>query len=547
MIASSLKIESRKEPENPLKPPSPIYFEIPTAYSYTIQKKSKRVEIGTKLVLTLKDKGLLNQYDLTNIVKEIIPNSPYEIIISIQGKSELKYKAVDQSAHKKLPLIVDNPLDNLPTIRRRTGDKDKIFEWLKITFINSDNLILKDIEGSISVINRTGRQITGKVCQRNFAIGYPALSEEKFEIKISESLNNLFPSWLCLDIQINLTKRACLNLSPDRTEVLVDEKFKTLKRYIEQEVITRISQGFSENRKAMSNENFVRFQEYLFNGDYFNFEYTSPDIPLTIEGQEFLSNNILFRCLHPNGLRTFHTIKELKYFKNIGIVSDQWTEINFEDSVPFLQANNIYLIIFSESLIWTNELQNAFYKTFAGKNYYDLKFKIIVNDLLPSYNFLLIKNEIPRLTTLKNQFIFLNDFERDCIFLFDEAGFDVTVDKYNKIFASLPLGAEHKEYDQFFSSLGIDMSQKLKESLEKVSKKNQKIRTNVISNITRGYYANFYPAFKNIFNIDKKLLDNLNESLAIFFAELEEENLLIRDFDFMDLTLYNFPKYWSYE
>ncbi|QDZ60777.1 hypothetical protein EVD19_09105 [Elizabethkingia meningoseptica] len=102
MIANSIVIDSRREPDDPLSPYQPIYFEIPAAQSYLIQRKSEKREIGTKIILGLKENNpFKDSLQLVNIIQTIIPNSPFPIIIK-QNEEEYLYEKKDVIKINKL-------------------------------------------------------------------------------------------------------------------------------------------------------------------------------------------------------------------------------------------------------------------------------------------------------------------------------------------------------------------------------------------------------------------------------------------------------------
>jgi hypothetical protein len=388
--------------------------------------------------------------------------------LTINGEPNILLKKANETVYRKLPEIAKNSLKKLP-LRLRTRDADNIYEWLKIDFSQSACNELRDIEGSISVINSTySKPITGRICQRSFAIGYPSFTEKKFEISIPESLINLLPSWLCLDVYLNLTKSACLNISPDRTEVVEDEKFKKLRDLIEKEAILKVGEYFKRASEILDINKLIDLHEYLFSGDYFNFDYNSEDVPLSDTGKDFLSNCILFRCLEPNGTKNFLTIDKIQAYENIGVVSDEWGKIGIDPTtVKFIKKHNILLVIFSDSNGWTTDINNAFYKIMVEQYYNNMfRSRILVQDLLPAFFFHLIRSNSLDLTNVPNHFICLDSSIRKIVLIFENGGLNISIDINHPMFSSLPMGVANIKYSRVFGSLENEISEVFTESLK---------------------------------------------------------------------------------
>lgn len=254
MIAHSLVVESRREPENPLSPPEPIHFEIPTAYSYTTQRKSSKSEVGTIIRLLLKQSQPFGNLTLKEIIEQLIPIPPYDIIIN-EFKEEMIYRGISA------PNIEKISIENIPNITSLAeyrvapdyGSVDDIKFTHKIFDIefgdSFDDFILRDIVGSASLINTSSlnyyTQVHGKLTQRGFTIGLPSDIEYKpFIINKSNNIRKLFPDWCSIFININLTKSACLSITPDRTDIIFDDKARKLKNAIEYAIINQLKKFF---------------------------------------------------------------------------------------------------------------------------------------------------------------------------------------------------------------------------------------------------------------------------------------------------------------
>jgi len=228
MIASSFTIESRREPEDPNNPFAPIYYDIPTAHSYIIQRKGGRREVGTCITLKLIESNPLKNKSTLSILEEIIPNPPFPIFIDQDGV-EICYRGKKAALIPPIAYNRESISEFLDSINYSdTHWRVPYTHSLLNVDFNTEPDGLGDINGNMIIINVNpinyyGR-LFGHVCQKSFAVGFPETKEEKFEIKITESISSLFPKWLSGFSTLNLIGKSCLSITPERSDFIIDEK-----------------------------------------------------------------------------------------------------------------------------------------------------------------------------------------------------------------------------------------------------------------------------------------------------------------------------------
>jgi molecular chaperone HtpG len=325
MIANSITIQSRREPDNPIHPPKPINFEIPTAYSYTVQKHSTKADIGTEISLKLKSENPFKTHTLKEILSRLIPYPKFPIYVLEKG-SEFKYMGKDT---KDIPTaLYFNGISNIDEYKfddlRYESAQRFSHKFHDINFSDSLNPILKNIEGTLSLVN-SGQYnwytlVSGSFCQRSFSIG--TISDlPTFQIETTENTRKLFPNWLSYYSTLNLTKTACLSITPDRTDIVVDEKYENLKQLIEDHILRDLEIFFDDFINENSENEFHDFMDFLISIGFINIDLNQRSSALSVKACKFLNNYITFPILQSD--KSVKRIKVVDFINNanIGLVN----------------------------------------------------------------------------------------------------------------------------------------------------------------------------------------------------------------------------------
>lgn len=198
MIAQSVTVESLRFPDD-AGGYLPIYVEIPKAQDYFIQRGSKRKNYGTKITLKLKETIKLTEDELVGTIKMLTPFPTFPIDITAGG--------VNCRFEKP-----EYPEFDVPPFH--TIDLDD-----------------ENLEGKI-YIGRDGESEV--IAQKGFRILYrkPRLA--------------LFPFLFDFGIYLNIKRKYQLTLTPDRANVLDDERLQQLQSKMEHIVLTGLEQHLTE-------------------------------------------------------------------------------------------------------------------------------------------------------------------------------------------------------------------------------------------------------------------------------------------------------------
>ncbi|MHB8102344.1 MAG: HD domain-containing protein [Methanosarcina sp.] len=284
MVASNFRVESRRKPLDPLHPPAPINVEVPTAYDYFVRRPPSRFDIGTKITLTLKPDHPFSPSSLTKKISEIAPFIEYPIVIETSEKIET-YK----------------PL--LPGERVKNGGNVK--EYFEVIF-NDEK---EGIEGKLRVVKPTNRY-------DNNISKYNIFAQKGFAIPCQE----LLPRRLFNFIQasINLSGQFKLSLSPSRSDVIKDEKYKKLIGKIQSKILEgfgtylktfRGSTLFDEHAKTVNElmENYILSLSKGLSSQ--GFTYEEEKFENTMEKLFF--NYVPLLTISDGGQRIYKTMKNL--------------------------------------------------------------------------------------------------------------------------------------------------------------------------------------------------------------------------------------------
>jgi len=238
MIAEELEVESRRLPIDPLNPASPICIEIPTAYDYFVRRPCKRTNVGTRLKLKLKSPNPINAKNLIKQIKTLCPFVEYPIYVTVGGE--------------KTTICPIQPGVFL--------EDQQIKRYLSISFDETPNI---GITGKANIVNRGGhfdKSYLGVVAQRGFAIGYS--DRESHGSKSSSIYKDLFPNWANIESSINLSGNAKLTLTSNRTDVIKDVRFETVRTFIHDHIISAYSAHLQE-KKVGSVEEYAQYVDEL--------------------------------------------------------------------------------------------------------------------------------------------------------------------------------------------------------------------------------------------------------------------------------------------
>lgn len=246
MIATRLDVESRARPVNPLHPTPPISVEIPTAYSYFVRRPTDRTKIGTTLILHLKPNHPFAPDKLSRMIADLAPFIEYPITIETSEEVQVYTPLKPEQVH--------------PLPESRT--------YFKVTFDDPSDPILGGVQGVVHIIDGNFfspiNSYYGIVAQRGFAIkGFPSdYWSEDSEHLVTRNLE-LFPGWISVHVSLNLSGMAKLTLTPDRGDIVKDNKLEQLQTAIDRK-LTEITQSYLEHqKKSLSRDEYVDYVEHL--------------------------------------------------------------------------------------------------------------------------------------------------------------------------------------------------------------------------------------------------------------------------------------------
>jgi hypothetical protein len=568
MVADSLTIESRREPDNPLSPPEPILFEIPTAFSYTIQKKSIRAEIGTTIKLRLKNNNPFKDRSLKEILEQLIPKSPYPVKVQSYS-SEFTYEGITDKTISKLELSQIKLGDSIKRYMIPDFSRNQIDFSHKILDIylseNETESELKDIEGKISLVNTRAlnffSQFNGFLAQRNFTIGSPLYNEDSniFLLKRSDNIKNLFPNWINYYAEINLTKSACLSITPDRTDIIIDEKFKKLKSQIEGKIIKNLQSHFDKIISQFSKEEFFRYTDLLIAVGFLGMDLAQKNSTFSKESKHFFSNYLSFPILGYDGKITRKSASEIIKCATIGMVNSNWNESYIEETIKVIERENITLIILPkmEYGIGGHKI-DRFISALLGNQEKLNEPHTVLTSCLPLFEIELIKvNNIYR--SISNP----NDVQSICegisnsyheVLLMPRQ----SIESY-PIFNSShhlisPLYNEKGEYkseeaDELKSKLAKDIQELIVSTLDYLAENDMDVPKRHIEYGREKWnnQANYFELTKGILIKRPELLEDITRTLKKFWDSAKDLNLINKNLDMVEISTKDFLKYWSEE
>ena len=544
MIAYSMVVESRRESADPLKPCVPIQYEIPTAYSYLIQRRSQRPEIGTRITLKLKNETLFQKSDLLQIIHELSIDPPFPIQLSYHGK-EVVYAGVKPKA---LPTL---DYTKLPFTKRFEGHYPSRYPIGEVSFVDIDlafakNSLLKDIEGHLAVINKAHSymSVSGGMSQRNFKVGIPTHEKSGFIINLPVNGGALMPQWMSLSIHLNLTRSACLAIYPDRTDVIVDEKYKTLKAAIEEEIIEKMEEQLATVKRSCDDATFIRYRDILSRYAFFNVNRVKIDTDLSRKAALLLDKIFIYPTLTPDGEYLDLTAGELTKFERLGYIREEFGEEYLELARAFCKKEGFALITYrAEYPYILNNFLDCLQLFFGlyGRQLTDEGIEVM--DTLPDFSFrLLVYDGFIH----KEGYILLGDADADIFMkLSSSSNFDVETNWHHPFFDTI-LYADGRQVrvSELSRSFANMLTLIITDSIEAFADDSGLFQEKAMLTLTRGE-ANLYPLLRGVFQKDEDLLNEINKELKRFYADLRREGFVVGDSEPITLTEKDFLPYWN--
>ena len=561
MVANSLIVESRREPDDPLSPPEPILFEIPTAFSFSVQRKSQRKEIGTTITLSLKNKNIFTEDSILNILEQLIPHPPYPIEIQIHNKS-ITFSAI---AQKPIPTIDFN------SIRQNTGLKafvlndfrhhDPFFSYSILEFRLSDNETnseLSDIQGKIAIVNSSVMnwysQVGGNITQRNFRIGYPETNNEngEFVVKITEHIKALFPNWTNFYCDLNFTKNACLSVTPDRTDFIEDAKYIFLKQQIEAKVIKELQRHIDQMAPQINANLYI---DFLLSTGFIGQDLSQNKAHFTKEAKKFLSVYISFPVLKEDGKIVRMSAKEIDQYPTIGIVNRKWDDQYTSEVLQFVKRHNILLLIPSKMHFGAGSHRSErIISALIGNEDKLLEPHTVLTAFMPRFEIELIK-----VNGAKRAIDDPNNVHAISYDLFDNARSILLMPRQSieiypifnsthplmEILFDVDLKYKTTEAAEIKSELASNIMKILQNSLDSVAAKDPNLSKKLVEKGFGHSYHNFFEFTSEIFIKDSQLLSLLKTAFKEFWNAAIKLKLIPATTKMPKITEHDFLHYWS--
>lgn len=567
MVANSIIIESRREPEYSLRPPEPIIFEIPTAYSFTIQRKSSRTEIGTAITLKLKTDNPFKRQPLMNILEQLIPKPPYPIEIQ-DHIGNFVYKGVEEIS---IPQLVFTQMKNISSIQPYQNIKFSqtstsfTHKILDIYFNTSEaDSELRNIEGKISIVNTSSgnwySEFSGFLAQRNFNIGSPENREEdnKFLLKSSESLKMLFPDWTSYYSELNLTKSACLSITPDRTDIIVDERFKKLKAKIEARIVEKLRHHFDEIIAQSSEDEFFKYTDLLIATGFLGMDLKQSGSVFSNEAKHFFSDYLSFPVLDYDGKIRRKRAREIALCSTIGLVNYNWKYEYISRTIEVIEPQEITLIILPKLNFGVGSHKiSRFISALLGNQDKLTGSHTVLTSCLPSFEIKLIKvnNQYRSISNPNDvQTISYGITDREIPILFMPRQ---SIELYPIFNAShrliTPLLNEKGEYknkdaEELRNELAKSIHQLLGASLKMIGEKDSDFSQKLVT-YGVGYWdqKNYFELTHEILNKNPNLLEALKKVFSKYWTQAKKLDLIDSNIDMPKITKKDFLEYWSKE
>lgn len=567
MVANSLTIESRREPDNPLSPPEPILFEIPTAYSYTIQRKSTRTEIGTTITLKLKSNNPFKDQSLRDILVQLIPRPPYAIKVK-HFDDEYTYEGLEENNIPTLEFSKIGPGDSVDIYKIKEFSRNAPLYSHKIMdiYLNDTEKIneLRDIEGKISLVNTSVMnfysRLNGHLAQRDFTIGSPFCEEKNniFQLKSTDNLKNLFPNWTSFYAELNLTKTSCLSITPDRTDIIIDEKYKKLKKLIEIKIIDELSAHFDRITIQHSEKEFFKYTDLLISSGFFGLDLLQNDSKLSKESELFLSNYISFPVLEKNGEINRKRVKEIANSTTIGMVNFNWNENYIEQTLEAVNLHNITLIVLSKMEYGIGgHIIDRFISALLGNKEKSNYPHTVLTSCMPTFEIELIKvnntyRSISEPNTVQSISKEISDEKTEIIFMPRQVYDSYPIFNASHFLIS-PLFDEkgnfkNNEAEELYTELAQNISKLIDSEITTFAEKDPDFFKLYAGYGVDGWErTNYFKLTNGILIKSPELLEQMIKIFSDYWGSAQKINIIDKEFEMPHISSKDFLEYWSTE
>lgn len=529
MVSESIEVESRRNPENPLQPPQPILVEIPKAHEYFIQRRSHRTSIGTRIKMKLKENNPFDNDNLVRIIKELVPFSKYQIEIDT---SDYKY-IYDLNSEEE---AVDNSIERI--VYRIPLDENSEYE--------------NDIKGFIYIVS--GRDFgifiddsgSSVVAQRGFKIGLPNISLDDY-MEGRSKMDNLLPQWINTLPYINLTKECALTLTPDRSDVVVDNQFRKIKRKIEDKIIEFTSKYLTTIKDKKTSFEYLEYFNDLLEASvikgegYIGFEISE-------EGSHFILNFMPLLILGKNGDEDVIFGESISDAKIIVVIS--------EDSICYVKdrkefRKSINRCLGSEAIVIITQkvghysrgnLLRYIYGKFNGEFISEIEgvtCSLIDNRKNDTY----IVHIDGRMQFTDN---IIGEKSTDSILITNSSYFSsrlsIVYNMRHPVFT--PFNIKGKKVDREYEKLLLELDNSITSALEKSIKLISKTTTDIdwLRKKENEENYNFYVI--NIFDKMPNLIEELNNIVLEFWKKGIEVGAIGENLEIPKIGRDNFPWFW---
>lgn len=281
MVASSFRVESRRKPLDPLNPSASINVEIPTAYDYFVRRPSSRTEIGTKITLSLKSNHPFSSISLIEKISKIAPFIEYPIVIE-----------TDEKVDKYIPFLPGNEIHDINNMKI----------YFEVTFND-----IEGIEGKLLVCSLHKKQHI-VFAQKGFSIPYNKLLHYNIFSKFGALMN--------IQASINLSSQYKVSLSPNRLDVVEDEKCKKLIDRIQFKILEAFETYLKTLRDSSPLKEYVKCVNELLEDGILSCSQDNPDIGSTYEIRiyndkikDLFLNYVPLLTISNEGQRLYKTMK----------------------------------------------------------------------------------------------------------------------------------------------------------------------------------------------------------------------------------------------
>ncbi len=517
MVASSFRVESRRKPLDPLNPPAPINVEIPTAYDYFVRRPPSRVEIGTKITLSLKSNHPFSSISLFEKISEIAPFIEYPIVIETREKT-VTYKPY------------------LPG--EKIHDANNLNEYFEVTFDDDK----EGIEGKMLI------------CKSRFSLSnYSVFAQRGFSIPCDK----LLPKKFFFDIQasINLSDQYKVSLSPNRSDVVKDENYKKLIDIIQSKIMEGFEIYLKKLRDSSSFREYVKCVNELLENKILSlgkgyssqgFVYQEEKVEDTIKN--LFINYVPILTISDDGYRVYKTIKNLNATSLAITDTNDWPEI-IPDAVISKEIKRLAGV---ETVLLMHEEEgmrqrNHFFTQILG-NFSDIYITSIPGVVIKTFhnkanegNFSILSNDFTsriHCDPMKKAPLFVHPPD----FFDDEPG-RVIYNTNHPLLAKLIDGekpkdeATSKAIDILTTNIGNCLWHLCDKAYSSFYKRSQGLEES----------ANFNYMLIGILKYYPEIFQEFYEAVEIYWEEAKDLGVISREEDFIGFSLDDLPWFWNCE